>query len=263
MRIVEQHGAREDPHQLLDRRQLRDEDTAVQAGIVADRELALKVAVGADADARADPRLLPDRHVVPALEAVADLDVRIDDGVAADQGAAADRACVDQAEGPDGGAVADDGIRAYDAGLVDAGTHRAIIRPTAVPGVSVHSLTKARDERGALVALELDDCPFAPRRIFAVYDVPSESLRGEHAHRKCHQFLVSLAGSVTCGVSDGTAQEEVELDGPGIGIHIPPMIWGTQWRYTQDAVLLVLASHPYDPDDYIRDRDEFLRLVGG
>jgi dTDP-4-dehydrorhamnose 3,5-epimerase-like enzyme len=130
-----------------------------------------------------------------------------------------------------------------------------------VPGVTLHGLTEARDERGALAALELSDCPFEPRRIFAVYDVPSESLRGEHAHRECHQFLVCLAGSITCSVDDGTTRDEIVLDGPGTAIHIPPMVWGTQWRYTRDAVLLVLASHPYDAEDYIRDYDEFLALV--
>jgi dTDP-4-dehydrorhamnose 3,5-epimerase-like enzyme len=145
---------------------------------------------------------------------------------------------------------------------VDTGTHSPIIRATAVPGVTVHTLTQARDARGALTALELERCPFPPQRIFAVYDVPSESLRGEHAHRQCHQFLVCLAGTVTCGVSDGKAHDEVVLDEPAIGIHIPPMIWGTQRRYSRDAVLLVLASHPYDAADYIREYDQFLELVG-
>jgi dTDP-4-dehydrorhamnose 3,5-epimerase-like enzyme len=130
-----------------------------------------------------------------------------------------------------------------------------------VPGVTVHQLTHARDERGALSALELADCPFEPRRIFAVYDVPSESVRGAHAHRACHQFLVCMAGSLKCLVDDGSSQDEVDLDGPTVGLHIPPLIWGTQWKYTRDAVLLVLASHPYDAADYVRDYDEFLAVV--
>ena len=128
-------------------------------------------------------------------------------------------------------------------------------------GVAVYALTQARDSRGALAALELSDVPFEPRRIFAVYDVPSESTRGSHAHRVCHQFLVCLAGRVTCLVDDGESQDEVPLEGPATGVHIPPMIWGTQWRYTRDAVLLVLASHAYDAADYIRGYDEFVNLV--
>jgi UDP-2-acetamido-3-amino-2,3-dideoxy-glucuronate N-acetyltransferase len=144
---------------------------------------------------------------------------------------------------------------------VDAGSHRAIIGPTAVPGVVVHRLTHARDERGALAALELADCPFEPRRIFAVYDVPSESVRGAHAHRVCHQFLVCVAGTVTCSVDDGSSRDEIDLDGPSIGIHIRPLVWATQWKYTSNAVLLVLASHPYDADDYIRDYSVFVELA--
>ncbi len=198
-----------------------------------------------------------------ALEVVPDLDVRVDHRMAPDEHAAAYPAFADEAERADFRFVADDGTRAYDGRFVDAGSHRSIIGPTAVPGVAVYQLTYARDERGALAALELADCPFEARRIFAIYDVPSESLRGEHAHRECHQFLVCLAGRVTCLVDDGESTDKVEMDGPSIGIHIPPLVWGTQWRYTRDAVLLVLASHAYDAADYIRDYDEFLALVGG
>ena len=227
MRVVEQHGTREDPDQLLDRRELRDENTAVQAGMVADREPALEVAVGADADALADPRPLPDLHVVPALEAVGDLDVRVYHGVAADERAGADRASTYQAEGLDGGVVADDGVRAYDARLVDAGSHRAIIGATAVPGVVVHELTQARDERGALAALELAECPFGAATDLRRLRRAQRVRRGAHAHRVCHQFLVCMAGSLTCLVDDGSSRDEIDLDGPALGIHIPPMVWGS------------------------------------
>jgi UDP-2-acetamido-3-amino-2,3-dideoxy-glucuronate N-acetyltransferase len=110
-----------------------------------------------------------------------------------------------------------------------------------------------------LAAAEFGDLPFAPRRLFTVYDVPSESVRGAHAHRECAQLLICLVGSVSCLVDDGAAREEIQLDAPDVALHIPPMIWGTQWRYTRDAALLVLASRPYDPDEYIRDYEEFLR----
>lgn len=132
------------------------------------------------------------------------------------------------------------------------------ITPTNVEGVTLHGLTYARDLRGSLTAVEFADLPFAPRRLFTVFDVPSESVRGAHAHHGCSQFLVCLAGTVSCLVDDGSAREDVRLADSRIGLHIPPMIWGTQWKYTRDAVLLVLASHPYDPADYIRDYEEFL-----
>ena len=133
---------------------------------------------------------------------------------------------------------------------------------TRVRGVTLHGLTNARDLRGSLMATEFSGLPFAPRRLFTVYEVPSESVRGAHAHRECSQFLVCLAGGVSSLVDDGSAREEIHLASPEVGLHIPPMIWGTQWRYTRDAVLLVLASHPYDAADYIRDYEEFLEELG-
>ena len=86
-------------------------------------------------------------------------------------------------------------------------------------------------------------------------------MRGAHAHRECHQFLVCVAGRLKCLVDDGELNDKIDMDGPSVGVHIPPLVWGTQWRYSSDAVLLVIASHPYDAADYIRDYDEFLALV--
>jgi hypothetical protein len=91
-----------------------------------------------------------------------------------------------------------------------------------------------------------------------VFDVPSKEVRGEHAHRVCGQLLVCLAGSVVVVCDDGTNRQEITLDDRELGVHLPPMVWGTQYRYTRDAVLLVMASHPYDSGDYIRDYDQFL-----
>ena len=139
----------------------------------------------------------------------------------------------------------------------------AIEKPTAagVPGVVLHPLTSARDLRGSLAAVEFADLPFSPRRVFAVYGVPSESVRGAHAHRTCGQLLVCMSGEVSCIADDGTARQEFRLTSPKVGLHIPPMIWSMQYRYTRDAVLVVFAELPYDPDDYIRDYEEFLELV--
>jgi hypothetical protein len=63
-------------------------------------------------------------------------------------------------------------------------------------------------------------------------------------------------------VDDGRDRHEVALDGPDVGLYIPPLVWGTQYRYTADAVLMVLASDKYEPGDYIRDYEEFLREIG-
>jgi acetyltransferase-like isoleucine patch superfamily enzyme/dTDP-4-dehydrorhamnose 3,5-epimerase-like enzyme len=128
-----------------------------------------------------------------------------------------------------------------------------------VPGVSLIQLNRAQDLRGSLVAADFEDAlPFVPRRFFTVYDVPSTDVRGAHAHRRCHQVLICVRGSVRAVVDDGHRRQEFVLDRPDVGLHMPPMTWGTQYRYTADAVLLVLASDPYDPADYIRDHDQFL-----
>jgi len=80
-------------------------------------------------------------------------------------------------------------------------------------------------------------------------------------NRQCEQFLMAVKGSVRVRVDDGRQREEFCLDSPGLGLHLPPMVWGTQYRYSEGAMLLVLASLPYDPADYIRDYGEFLALA--
>lgn len=130
---------------------------------------------------------------------------------------------------------------------------------TSVPGVSVVELTQAVDLRGALVAGQVgSELPFPVKRFFVVHDVPSEEARGAHAHRECHQFLIAVGGSVNVIVTDGNVSDEVVLDSPRYGLHLSPMIWGIQYKYTSTASLLVLASHEYDPDDYIRDYSSFV-----
>jgi acetyltransferase-like isoleucine patch superfamily enzyme/dTDP-4-dehydrorhamnose 3,5-epimerase-like enzyme len=126
----------------------------------------------------------------------------------------------------------------------------------------VQNLRVAKDLRGELSVGEFErEVPFVPKRYFLVFNVPSREVRGEHAHRICDQFLICVRGS--CGVllDDGSNRKEITLDRPGMGIYMPSMIWGTQYRYSADAVLLVFASHYYDPNDYIRSYDEFKAAV--
>lgn len=140
----------------------------------------------------------------------------------------------------------------------------ASVSVTSVKGVTIHQLARVDDMRGSLAAGEFDrHIPFTPRRYFTVFDVPGREVRGEHAHRTCHQFLVAVRGSVSIVVDDGTTRAEVTLDSPQRGLHVPSMVWAAQYRYSADAVLLVLASDYYDADDYIRDYDTFLSLVRG
>jgi hypothetical protein len=116
--------------------------------------------------------------------------------------------------------------------------------------------------RGNLTAGDFEkELPFQPKRHFLVFGVPGQEVRGEHAHHECHQFLIAPHGSVSVVADDGSARREVLLDHPSLGLYLPPLTWGIQYKYSSDAVLLVFASHPYDPDDYIRDYDDFLEIL--
>ncbi len=131
-----------------------------------------------------------------------------------------------------------------------------------VGGVALHQLKLVGDIRGDLSVGEFpEDIPFTPRRYFLVFNVPSEKTRGEHAHYKCHQFLVCVKGSCAVVVDDGKSRREILLNAPNIGVHLPPMTWGIQYKYSSEAVLLVFASHAYDAEDYIRNYSEFLDAV--
>lgn len=124
-------------------------------------------------------------------------------------------------------------------------------------------LPRVSDIRGCLTVGEFErTVPFGVKRYFMVYDVPSVETRGEHAHRECHQFLICVRGSLSVVADNGRERKEFALDSPDIGLYLPPMTWGIQYKYSRDAMLLVFASHYYDPNDYIRDYDEFLVLAG-
>lgn len=131
-----------------------------------------------------------------------------------------------------------------------------------VHGVRLIQLPLIEDLRGKLTFGETEKhLPFAPRRVFSVFGVRSREIRGEHAHRKCHQLLICVAGSVSVMVDDGRRRDTVLLDKPNLALHVPPMVWASQYHYSPDATLLVLASDPYDAADYIRDYDLFAEEV--
>ena len=142
------------------------------------------------------------------------------------------------------------------------GQTKVLAVPTAVQGVNIYRFPWVQDARGDLTVGEFEnEVPFRPKRYFIVSGVPSGEIRGEHAHKRCHQFLICAYGQCSVTVDDGTARLEVLLNTPSIGIYVPPMIWGRQWQYSADAALLVFASEIYDPSDYIRDYDMFVNAV--
>jgi UDP-2-acetamido-3-amino-2,3-dideoxy-glucuronate N-acetyltransferase len=133
-----------------------------------------------------------------------------------------------------------------------------------VGGAALYQLNSVVDLRGALTVGEFGlELPFKPNRYFVVFDVPTQEVRGEHAHRKCHQFLICIRGSCRVLLDNGKERRDVLLDRPTLGVHMPPMIWGTQYHYTADAILLVFASDHYDAADYIRSYEDFLTEIQG
>jgi UDP-2-acetamido-3-amino-2,3-dideoxy-glucuronate N-acetyltransferase len=135
---------------------------------------------------------------------------------------------------------------------------------TAVRSVEFYNMPVIPDIRGKLTVGEFEvDLPFQPERYFMIYDVPSRETRGEHAHRVCEQILICVRGSCVAIADDGFTRQEFILDRCDRALYMPPMIWGTQYKHSPDAMLLVFASHHYDPEDYIRDYDVFLSEVAG
>jgi acetyltransferase-like isoleucine patch superfamily enzyme/dTDP-4-dehydrorhamnose 3,5-epimerase-like enzyme len=133
---------------------------------------------------------------------------------------------------------------------------------TKIKGVEIHTLPKANDIRGELSFIEYKkNIPFLVKRFFMVYNVPTKEVRGEHAHRKIFQFLICLSGSLSVIVDDGRKRLEIPLKAKDKGILIPPLVWSIQYKYSDDAALLVFASGEYNTSEYIRDYDEFLKVV--
>jgi len=147
-----------------------------------------------------------------------------------------------------------------ESGLSDSGTNSANSRQTLVGGAMLYSLPIHEDMRGRLAVAELTDISGfpSPRRMFFVSGVPTADIRGEHAHRECHQLLFCVTGNVSVRVDDGVSGAEVVLDAPNKALYVPPSVWCEQSRFSSSSVLVVLASHEYDSRDYIRDYNQFL-----
>ncbi len=131
-----------------------------------------------------------------------------------------------------------------------------------ISGAKLYEMPRISDPRGHLTFAEVNQSmPFSPQRYFLVFGVPSREIRGEHAHRELHEFLVCVNGSVSVRLFDGAQSEEVVLNRPELGLHIPPMLWRTHYKYSSDAVLMVLASDVYREADYVRSLDEYMAMT--
>ena len=118
------------------------------------------------------------------------------------------------------------------------------------------------DDRGQLIALEeFNDIPFRIKRVYYMYDTKDGVVRGHHAHKSLEQILVCIHGSCKVRMDNGYEKKVVPLEKPYEGLYIANDIWREMFDFSKDAVLLVFASEVYDEEDYIRDYDEFLKMV--
>lgn len=124
------------------------------------------------------------------------------------------------------------------------------------------SLRTFTDPRGSLTVAEMEkDVPFLVRRVYWIYNVPAGQERGKHANRVTHQYLVAVKGCVKICLENNEGRKMYCLDSPDKGLHIPPLTWNELLYFSADAVLLVLSSHPYQPEMYINSYEEFLSLI--
>lgn len=124
-------------------------------------------------------------------------------------------------------------------------------------------ITKIADRRGNLSVVEaMKDIPFSIARAYWVYDVPGGECRGGHAHRKLRQLIIALSGSFHVTLDDGKDRRTILLNHPYQGLIVETGIWRTLDDFSSGAVCLVLASEPFEEEDYIRDYDEFLAYKG-
>lgn len=140
-------------------------------------------------------------------------------------------------------------------------------------GTEMHNMNRVKmlefpqkgDERGQLVIVEGEyDVPFDIKRVFYIYGSDAEVIRGRHANRKTEFVLINVAGTSKVKVKDGKGNEAIFcLNRPHTGIYLPTMVWKDMYDFSEDSVLLVLASEHYDAEEYIRNYDDFVREING
>jgi hypothetical protein len=139
----------------------------------------------------------------------------------------------------------------------------AQIHRTSLLGVHLYEVPCEIDPvRGNLTAAEASTLlPFIPMRYFITFHVPTGQTRGHHAHRSCAQFIICIHGNCRVELDDGISKLSINLDRPTLGLLVPPMIWLVEDFHAPETSVLVLASEPYNPMDYICDYTEFLSMI--
>ncbi len=130
-----------------------------------------------------------------------------------------------------------------------------------IDSIKVIDIPKIHDERGNISVLEKDILPFPFKRVYYLYDIPSGTYRGGHAHKEQKEFLIALSGSFNVIMQDENgAKKNVTLNKPNQGLLIPNMIWRELENFSSGAVCLVLASDVYNEKDYIRSFEKFTSI---
>ena len=133
------------------------------------------------------------------------------------------------------------------------------IKRNTVFNCELFELPRIKNRAGNITPVEnLEEVPFEVKRVFYLYDIPGGISRGAHAHKKCHQFLIAASGSFEVLLDDGKVKKTIMLNQPYRGLHIPPGIWASEINFSSGAICLVLVSHKYDSEDYIRNYDSYL-----
>ena len=128
--------------------------------------------------------------------------------------------------------------------------------------VDIIPIPRVFDERGALAFAESDTTiPFTIRRVFWIYDIPSKAQRGGHAHWQCSEVVIPISGAFTMLLDDGKEKRKVRMSSPDEGILVPAGVWCELKDFSPNTILLVLASHPYDPQGYEHDYNQYLKIT--
>lgn len=126
--------------------------------------------------------------------------------------------------------------------------------------IQLVDVPKILDERGNLSFIEeLNHIPFQIKRIYWIYDVPGGEVRGGHAYKTLHEFIVALSGSFDVILDDGKTKQTYSLNRSYYGLYVPNMVWRSIENFSTNSLCMILASEKYDENDYLRDYEEFIK----
>jgi dTDP-4-dehydrorhamnose 3,5-epimerase-like enzyme len=134
---------------------------------------------------------------------------------------------------------------------------------SSINSVKIIDIPKIVDDkgRGNLAVIEKNTYPFQIKRVYYLYDVPSDAYRGGHAHKEVYELLIALSGSFEVSLDDGRTKQKVMLNKPNKGLLIPTGVWRELDNFSSGSVCLVLASEEFEESDYIRDYKEFMNSI--